>query len=58
VVIITYDKLKDPKATNGLRQRTTGRDRLHRLLNWNPQLLILDEAQYVKSPSAARTRAV
>jgi len=58
VVIITYDKLKDPKASNGLRQRTTGRDRLHRLLTWQPELLILDEAQYVKSPSAARTRAV
>jgi SNF2 family DNA or RNA helicase len=58
VVITTYDKLKDPKASNGLRQRTLGRDRLHRLQTWEPDLLILDEAQYIKSPSASRTRAM
>ena len=58
VIITTYDKLKDPKAANILHQRRTGAGRLHRLQAWNPTLLILDEAQYVKSPSAARTRAM
>lgn len=58
VIITTYDKLKDPKASNILHQRRTGAGRLHRLQAWNPTLLILDEAQYVKSPSAARTRAM
>jgi len=58
VVITTYDKIKDPKADNPLHQRRTGADRLHRLQTWSPVLLILDEAQYVKSPSTSRTRAV
>jgi SNF2 family DNA or RNA helicase len=58
VVITTYDKLKDPKAGNALAQRRTGAGRLHKLQAWEPELLILDEAQYIKSPSAARTRAM
>src|SRR5215471_1388205 len=58
VVVTTYDKLKDPKASNILHQRRTGAGRLHRLQAWSPTLLILDEAQYIKSPSAARTRAM
>jgi SNF2 family DNA or RNA helicase len=58
VVITTYDKLKDPKAGNALAQRRTGAGRLHKLQAWAPELLILDEAQYIKSPSAARTRAM
>lgn len=58
VVITTYDKLKDPKASNALAQRRTGAGRLHKLQAWAPELLILDEAQYIKSPSAARTRAM
>lgn len=57
VVITTYDKIKDPKASNVMAQRRTGTGRLHRLQAWEPQLLILDEAQYIKSPSAARTRS-
>ena len=57
VVITTYDKVKDPRADNPLHQRRTGADRLHALQRWSPVLLILDEAQYVKSPSTARTRA-
>ena len=58
VVITTYDRLKDPKASNVVQQRRTGSDRLHKLQAWNPELLILDEAQYIKSPSASRTRAM
>jgi SWI/SNF-related matrix-associated actin-dependent regulator 1 of chromatin subfamily A len=58
VVITTYDRLKDPKASNVVQQRRTGSARLHKLQAWNPTLLILDEAQYIKSPSAARTRAM
>lgn len=58
VVITTYDKLKDPRSSNLLSQRRTGASRLHELQKWAPILLILDEAQYIKSPSAARTRAM
>lgn len=58
VVITTYDKIKDPKSDNPLTQRRTGSDRLHNLQNWQPVLLILDEAQYFKSPSTGRTRAI
>jgi SNF2 family DNA or RNA helicase len=58
VVITTYDKIKDPKSDDPLKQRRTGTDRMQRLQAWNPVLLVLDEAQYAKSPSAARTRAV
>lgn len=58
VCVITYDKIKDPKSDDLKTQRYTGRDRLHRLLAWQPELLILDEAQYFKSPSALRTRAI
>ena len=58
VVVISYDKIKDPKSDNPLHQRRTGSDRLHVLQTWSPVLLILDEAQYVKSPSTSRTRAV
>ena len=58
VLITTYDKIKDPKSDNPLKQRRTGADRLHVLQRWNPVLLILDEAQYFKSPSTARTRAI
>lgn len=43
--VINYDKLLD-NAT------------LQRLCSECPDLLIVDEAQYVKSPSAARTRAI
>ena len=58
VLITTYDKIKDPKADNPLKQRRTGAERLHVLQQWSPTLLILDEAQYFKSPSTARTRAI
>jgi len=58
VVITTYDKLKDPKSQSLTAQRRTGAGRLHRLQAWSPVLLILDEAQYIKSPSAARTRSM
>jgi len=58
VCITTYDKIKDPKVANGKTQRWTGADRLHRLLRWNPDLLVLDEAQYFKSPVASRTRSI
>lgn len=57
VVVTTYDKIKDPKSDNPSRQRRTGTDRLHRLLAWQPDLLVLDEAQYAKSPNTGRTRA-
>lgn len=58
VVVTTYDKIKDPKSDNPLNQRRTGAARLHALQEWSPVLLILDEAQYFKSPSTARTRAI
>ena len=58
VVVTTYDKIKDPKSDNPLKQRRTGQNRLLDLLRWSPVLLILDEAQYFKSPSTARTRAI
>ena len=58
VLITTYDKIKDPKADNPLQQRRTGANRLHVLQAWSPDLLVLDEAQYFKSPSTARTRAI
>lgn len=58
VVITTYDKIKDPKVDDIKRQRYTGRDRLHRLLAWQPEFLVLDEAQYFKSPNASRTRSI
>jgi SNF2 family DNA or RNA helicase len=58
VVITTYDKIKDPKAASGNAQRWTGHDRLNRLLGWQPTLLILDEAQYFKSPTALRTKSI
>lgn len=58
VVVTTYDKIKDPHADDPLKQRRTGNDRLLKLLGWDATLLVLDEAQYVKSPSAARTRAI
>jgi SNF2 family DNA or RNA helicase len=58
VVVTTYDKIKDPRADNPLHQRRTGANRLHALQAWEPVLLILDEAQYFKSPSTARTRAI
>lgn len=57
VVITTYDRIKDPKAASVLNQRRTGTGRLHRLQAWDPELLILDEAQYVKSVSTARYRS-
>lgn len=37
---------------------TGGRPRLKTLTDFQPELLVLDEAQYIKSPSASRTRAV
>src|SRR4030095_13654990 len=58
VVITTYDRLKDPKASNVVQQRRTGSNRLHILQGWSPDLLILDEAQYIKSPSASSTWAM
>ena len=58
VVVTTYDKIKDPKPGSGRTQRWTGHDRLNRLLAWQPTLLVLDEAQYFKSPVALRTRSI
>jgi SNF2 family DNA or RNA helicase len=58
VVVTTYDKIKDPRASSISQQRRTGSDRMHRLQAWEPDLLILDEAQYFKSPNTGRTRAV
>jgi SNF2 family DNA or RNA helicase len=57
VCVTTYDRIKDPKSDDPRKQRRTGTDRLHRLLAWQADLLILDEAQYVKSPNTGRTRA-
>jgi superfamily II DNA or RNA helicase len=45
-VIVNYDRLAAQKHT------------LTQLCDWAPDLLIVDEGQYVKSPSANRTRAV
>lgn len=45
IYFTNYDQLLNPA-------------RLKTLLAWKPNLLILDEAHYVKSPTVARTRAV
>lgn len=58
IVVISYDKLIDPIPADPKRIRNlNGRDRLHNLLRWNPEMVIFDEAQYVKSNKAKRTRA-
>lgn len=44
-LIVNYDRLIDKKN-------------LDKLCEWTPDLLIVDEGQYVKSPSALRTRAI
>jgi len=55
---ISYDSLYDPvPSANGTKRRTQGRSRLQDLCDWSPELLILDEAHYVKSPDSKRTRA-
>lgn len=57
-VLISYDKLIDPVPADPRKLRKlVGRDRLHQLLNWYPDLCIFDEAQYIKSPKTKRTRA-
>lgn len=57
-VLISYDKLIDPVPANPNKIRNlAGRDRLHTLLRWQPDLLVLDEAQYVKSHKTKRTRS-
>lgn len=58
IVVISYDKLVDPVPADPARARNlAGRDRLHNLLRWEPELTIFDESQYVKSGKAKRTRA-
>lgn len=57
--LISYDSLVDPiPAAKGVKRRNTGRTRLHDLQDWQPELLVLDEAQYVKGNNAKRTMAV
>lgn len=58
-VLISYDKLIDPIPADPRKIRNLhGRDRLHTLLRWSPDLLILDEAHYVKDYKTKRSRAV
>lgn len=58
-VLISYDKLIDPIPADPHKLRNlAGRDRLHTLLRWSPDLMILDEAHYVKDHKTKRARAV
>jgi SNF2 family DNA or RNA helicase len=57
-VLISYDKLIDPiPADPHKMRRLVGRDRLHTLLRWTPDLVIFDEAHYVKDHKTKRSRA-
>jgi len=58
IVVISYDKLVDAVPADPARTRNVaGRDRLHALLRWQPELVVFDEAQYIKSYKAKRTRS-
>jgi SNF2 family DNA or RNA helicase len=57
-VVISYDKLIDAVPADPLKVRKLmGRDRLHTLLRWQPDMVVFDEAQYIKSYKAKRTRS-
>ena len=57
-VLVSYDKLIDPVPADPHKLRNlAGRDRLHTLLRWTPDLLILDEAHYIKDYKTKRSRA-
>jgi SNF2 family DNA or RNA helicase len=57
-VLISYDKLIDPVPADPRKVRAlAGRDRLHTLLRWTPDLLILDESHYIKDYKTKRSRA-
>lgn len=57
--LVSYDSLSDPvPSDSSTARRDTGRTRLKQLCDWSPELLVLDEAHYVKSPTSARTKAV
>jgi SNF2 family DNA or RNA helicase len=57
-VVISYDKLIDPVPADPQKIRNLlGRDRLHTLMRWDPEMVVFDEAQYVKSYKAKRTRS-
>ncbi len=56
--IVSYDSLYDPLPSDlGAKRRTQGRSRLQDLCDWSPELLVLDEAHYAKSPDSKRTKA-
>jgi len=57
-LITNYEHLVDAKARKGRKQSTGGRTLLRHLLDSKPDLLILDEAQYVKDGTSKRSRAV
>ncbi|HEY1295435.1 MAG TPA: DEAD/DEAH box helicase [Chloroflexota bacterium] len=57
-VLVSYDKLIDPVPADPRKVRTLlGRDRLHTLLRWTPDLAIFDEAHYIKDYKTKRSRA-
>lgn len=57
-VLISYDKLVDPVPADPNKLRALhGRDRLHTLLRWSPDLVIYDEAHYIKDHKTKRSRA-
>lgn len=58
VVIVSYDSLVDPMPAEGKPKSVYGQLRTDMLRGWEPELLLLDEAQYAKSPDSLRARAV
>lgn len=67
VVIINYDALSTPGRVRGkdeygniLRSKSRGGryDIKRKIINWKPQLIILDESHRIKSPSAKKTTAL
>lgn len=56
--LISYDKLIDPVPADPRKLRNmAGRDRLHSLLRWTPDLVVFDEAHYIKDYKTKRSRA-
>ena len=57
-VLISYDKLIDPIPADPRKLRNMhGRDRLHTLQRWTPDLVVFDEAHYIKDYKTKRSRA-
>lgn len=60
-LIVNYDAFSTPgrRTKSGRRSRTTGKHLFKQLvLDWAPDLMVLDESHRIKSPSAAKTRVL